>query len=198
MSEEPSRRRREGKHVREVAIFEKAQKAFGLDTAARGHHVVYRTNESNRCPGCGRSQWYIGRLTAECGFCGTAVSLAEIKMSAARRIEEAKPIKRRRGLTTRKAEPRAVTGDERREHARIKTPGRALQLMIDGSPHSFALENVSAGGAMARNPLGLIPGATLHVRFEGGILVPAVVKWAEGDFVGLAFTAQQLLDSTKL
>lgn len=39
----------------------------------RGLHVVYRMDEVNHCPGCGRSHWWLGRLVAECGFCGTAL-----------------------------------------------------------------------------------------------------------------------------
>lgn len=42
----------------------------------RGYHAVYREHELNRCPGCGRSHWYIGRLLAECAFCATAIPLA--------------------------------------------------------------------------------------------------------------------------
>jgi len=34
----------------------------------------------------------------------------------------------------------------------------------------------------------------VHVRFEGGILVPAIVKWTENGLVGLAFTAPVILD----
>lgn len=41
----------------------------------RGYHVVYRDHEVNRCPGCGRSHWLIGRLMAECAFCATALPL---------------------------------------------------------------------------------------------------------------------------
>ena len=37
------------------------------DPAGRGYHAVYRENAVNRCPGCGRSHWIIGRLLAECG-----------------------------------------------------------------------------------------------------------------------------------
>lgn len=43
----------------------------------------------------------------------------------------------------------------------------------------------------------LAPGAKVHVRFEGGILVPAVVKWAEDGLVGLAFITPILLDRPK-
>jgi uncharacterized protein len=42
----------------------------------------------------------------------------------------------------------------------------------------------------------LEPGAHVYVRFEGGILVPAVVKWIEDGLVGLAFINPVLLDRT--
>jgi hypothetical protein len=45
------------------------------DPAGRGYHAVYREHETNHCPGCGRTQWYIGRLSAECAFCSTAMPL---------------------------------------------------------------------------------------------------------------------------
>jgi hypothetical protein len=44
--------------------------------ASRGYHAVYRQNETNRCPGCGRAHWHVGRFSAECGFCGTALPFA--------------------------------------------------------------------------------------------------------------------------
>ena len=49
----------------------------GFDPARRGYHAVYRDNEVNHCPGCGRTHWYIGRTLAECGFCATALPLNE-------------------------------------------------------------------------------------------------------------------------
>lgn len=48
-----------------------------FDPAARGYHVVYRENELNHCPGCGRTHWYLGRVLAECAFCSTALPLAD-------------------------------------------------------------------------------------------------------------------------
>lgn len=48
-----------------------------FDPNARGYHAVYHEGEVNRCPGCGRSQWHIGRLLAECAFCSTAMPLTE-------------------------------------------------------------------------------------------------------------------------
>ncbi|WP_265569362.1 hypothetical protein [Sphingomicrobium nitratireducens] len=50
------------------------------DPAARGYHAVYREHEVNHCPGCGRTQWIIGRFSAECAFCSTALPLAEASM----------------------------------------------------------------------------------------------------------------------
>ena len=47
-----------------------------LDLVRRGYQVVYHPGETNHCPGCGHSNWLIGRVTAQCGFCGTALALA--------------------------------------------------------------------------------------------------------------------------
>jgi hypothetical protein len=46
----------------------------------RGYHAVYREHEVNHCPGCGRTHWLIGRMSAECAFCTTALPLAEASM----------------------------------------------------------------------------------------------------------------------
>ncbi len=59
----------------EVLVYERASPGFAARLARRGHHIVYRVNEANRCPGCGRSHWYVGRVSAECGFCATALPL---------------------------------------------------------------------------------------------------------------------------
>src|SRR3546814_17007715 len=53
------------------------EQAFAHDPALRGYHAVYREGEINHCPGCGRSHWIIGRFSAECGFCATALALAD-------------------------------------------------------------------------------------------------------------------------
>jgi hypothetical protein len=50
--------------------------------AVRGYHVVYRQGEINHCPGCGRTHWLVGRLSAECAFCATAVPFAGIILPA--------------------------------------------------------------------------------------------------------------------
>jgi hypothetical protein len=42
---------------------------------SRGNFAIYRRGEINRCPGCGRTHWIVGRLMAECAFCATALPL---------------------------------------------------------------------------------------------------------------------------
>jgi hypothetical protein len=165
----------------DVLVFERATSSFASTLANRGHHIVYRANVANHCPGCGRSQWYIGRVSAECGFCGTAVPLAEARGDYHGAASPRPPAKR------------PASGNQRK-YPRIPAKGRDLQLLIDGSPTNFALHNISEGGAMGDSPLDLTPGADVSVRFEGGILVPAVVKWAEDGLVGLAFVTPVMLD----
>ena len=46
------------------------------DPAARGYRILYRQQETNYCPGCGRCHWYLGRVSAECCFCATALPFA--------------------------------------------------------------------------------------------------------------------------
>jgi hypothetical protein len=164
----------------DVLLFERASPSFALALAKRGHHIVYRANEANHCPGCGRSHWYIGRVSAECGFCGTAVPLAETS-----RQESLTPVSRSKNAST--------SADQRR-FPRMAAKGRKLKLLVDGSPTNFAIHNISEGGVMGDQVADLVPGAKVHVRFEGGILVPAVVKWAENGLVGLAFLEPLLLD----
>ena len=157
-----------------LAIFEKAE-ALRHEVAARGYHVVYRASETNRCPGCGHAQWYVGRVTAECVFCGTAIVLAEAQMS---------------GNHTPHRDAKSIVNtpwDDSRRHKRENAKGRTLQLLLDASPQSFALENISEGGAMGHGPTGLAPDMALQVRREDGSIVSARVVWVEGDLVGLAF-----------
>lgn len=40
----------------------------------RGYAVLYRAPQT--CPGCGRGHWHVGRVSAECAWCGTALALA--------------------------------------------------------------------------------------------------------------------------
>lgn len=58
-----------------LSSIESRRKFF--NPTARGYHAVYHDGEVNHCPGCGRTHWLIGRLSAECAFCGTALPLRE-------------------------------------------------------------------------------------------------------------------------
>lgn len=49
----------------------------------RGLRGLYRHGEINHCPGCGRTSWVIGRFSAECGVCATALPLAETALLGA-------------------------------------------------------------------------------------------------------------------
>lgn len=42
---------------------------------ARGFGAGYRVGEVVRCPACTRTHWIVGRVTAECAFCSTAMPL---------------------------------------------------------------------------------------------------------------------------
>lgn len=64
-----------------VSIFGKVGRAPAHDPSQRGYVPQYRDDEVNHCPGCGRSHWYIGRISAECGFCGTALPLKDTGMT---------------------------------------------------------------------------------------------------------------------
>lgn len=44
--------------------------------ARRAYRPVYRPGQVNPCPGCGRSQWIVGRTSAECAFCEALLPLA--------------------------------------------------------------------------------------------------------------------------
>ncbi len=42
-----------------------------------GLRVYYHAGQTNHCPGCGGTHWTVGRATAECANCATALPLAE-------------------------------------------------------------------------------------------------------------------------
>jgi len=50
-----------------------------IQPASRGYHVAFHADETNHCPGCGRAAWYVGRMTAECAHCGTALPIAPFR-----------------------------------------------------------------------------------------------------------------------
>lgn len=41
----------------------------------RPYCLVYRPEVVNHCPGCTHTNWMVGRMVAECGFCGTVLPL---------------------------------------------------------------------------------------------------------------------------
>jgi hypothetical protein len=56
-------------------IITREGESFAHNPLLRGYHAVYREHEVNHCPACGRTHWYVGRVSAECGFCATALPL---------------------------------------------------------------------------------------------------------------------------
>jgi hypothetical protein len=53
-----------------------ANRSFSCNPATRGYGLLYREREVNHCPGCGRTHWIVGRVSAECAFCATALPFA--------------------------------------------------------------------------------------------------------------------------
>ncbi len=43
----------------------------------RGYCVMYRRATTNHCPGCGGTSWHVGRITAECAYCLTALPIQQ-------------------------------------------------------------------------------------------------------------------------
>lgn len=54
--------------------------------AQRGFRPLYYTDTVNHCPGCGHSAWHIGRVSAECAHCETAIPLAHVNIQSAHPI----------------------------------------------------------------------------------------------------------------
>ena len=49
-------------------------RAIGAALPLRGYAVQYR--DGAHCPGCDGRHWWIGRASAECARCGTALPIA--------------------------------------------------------------------------------------------------------------------------
>ena len=45
--------------------------------AHRGYQPLYH-GPGERCPGCNARCWHVGRITATCAFCSTALPLADV------------------------------------------------------------------------------------------------------------------------
>ena len=155
------------------------------ELANRGYQVLFRPNESNRCPGCGNAQWHVGRVSAECFFCGTALPLADAKWGGD-------------GFSHRYPDASvaiAAAGPERRVDERRAVRGRAIHLLIDGSPQAFAIHNVSSGGAKIGDPGGLVSAGTIELVSTSGEIVPAEVRWAGDGTAGLQFARRLPIDA---
>ena len=48
---------------------------FALNFRSRPYCLVHRPDTVNHCPGCTHTNWLVGRMVAECGFCGTVLPL---------------------------------------------------------------------------------------------------------------------------
>ncbi|MEO7737898.1 MAG: PilZ domain-containing protein [Novosphingobium sp.] len=155
---------------------------FQLDLSARGYQILFWVNETNRCPGCGHSQWFVGRITAECGVCATTLSLAESELAGFNPSGQ-RAVALHVGSNTGKP----VKADERRSEDRVSAAGRTIALYVDGSPRPFHLRNISPGGAMGLTLPGLTEAVSLKVELEDGTMVPAELRWNDGQSAGLAF-----------
>lgn len=51
------------------------------DVPARGYSPLY-DGPATRCPSCHRTHWYVGRISAQCAFCATALPLAPDRRAA--------------------------------------------------------------------------------------------------------------------
>ncbi|MFM5885619.1 MAG: PilZ domain-containing protein [Novosphingobium sp.] len=147
--------------------------------SARGYQVLFHADTVNHCPGCAGTNWLVGRITAECARCGTALPLAEAarmgldpvghKQVALHLLEGGKPWR------------------ERRKSPREATDGRVLTLHVDGAPRAFAIHDISDGGLRGAALEEVFKGRQLIVELEDGTLHPAELRWRSGDFIGLAF-----------
>lgn len=153
-------------------------KHLELDLWTQGYRVLFRRGETNRCPGCGHSQWLVGRTTAECAVCATALPLAEAETGGFSPILQ-------RAVALRVIH--AAEPCEKRAHERVPGDGRVLSLHVDGCVHPFVLQNISAGGAMGEANFALDGATSVAVELEDGTLLPAEIKWTDGSVAGLAF-----------
>jgi len=63
------------RHNLALVVNRPAAAAHAIAPLLRGYHVQYHPGQPNHCPGCGRDQWLVGRATAECAFCATALPI---------------------------------------------------------------------------------------------------------------------------
>lgn len=146
---------------------------------ARGYQIMFRPDAVNHCPGCDGTNWHVGRITAECGRCGTALPLNEAAQMgfdpvghrpvALHLVKGGKPYR------------------ERRKHRREPADGRVLKLHIDGAPRAFAIEDITDGGVRGAAIEEVFGSRWLVVELEDGTMLPAELRWRSGDYIGLEF-----------
>ena len=56
-------------------IISRDGECFAHDPSRRSLQGLFQSDGVNRCPGCSRSVWVVGRFSAECGFCATTLPL---------------------------------------------------------------------------------------------------------------------------
>lgn len=61
-----------------------ASARYGIQSAMQRYSALYYDGDVNHCPGCGGKHWHIGRATAQCANCETALPLADVASTPAR------------------------------------------------------------------------------------------------------------------
>lgn len=61
-----------------------AARTLPIDQALQHYSLSYHGGIVNHCPGCAGTHWLVGRMTAQCARCETALPLAQIAESATR------------------------------------------------------------------------------------------------------------------
>jgi hypothetical protein len=156
------------------------QRSFRLDLSARGYQVLFHRGETNRCPGCGKVQWFVGRITAECALCGTALSIAEGELTGFNPLHQ-------QAVALHIFRDTKSKAGERRKEERRSGDGCVLSLFLDGAPYPFLIHDISAGGLKVESSDLLRNARTITIELEDGSLIPAEMRWTEGDFAGMAF-----------
>jgi len=59
-----------------TVLIDGVEEAPCLGVSQRGYVLVYRPDIANFCPACAHANWYVGRTSAECAFCATALPIA--------------------------------------------------------------------------------------------------------------------------
>jgi hypothetical protein len=58
-------------------VLELTQRSRLHTPAERSYLILYRDNQVNNCPGCGRTHWFVGRRTASCAFCDFTLDIQQ-------------------------------------------------------------------------------------------------------------------------